>query len=113
MTRIASVVLLAATCAVGCGKHEPSGAANATSDTNASTAPGPMATPASPDQIAGASIEATLADLTRELHRTMIRRKLSGGFEEFVAVRNLTVPPPPTGKKYAISKQWRVILVDK
>jgi hypothetical protein len=43
----------------------------------------------------------------------MIGRKLSGSFEEFVAIRQLDVPPPPSGKKYAISKQWRVILVDK
>ena len=78
------------------------------------TAPGPMATPATPEAVAPAdTMEATLAQLTRELHRTMIGRRLSGSFEEFVQIRNLQVPPPPAGKKYAISKQWRVVLVDK
>jgi hypothetical protein len=78
--------------------------------------PQPLPTPTSPKTIAPPSsgnVDETLAQLTRELHRTMIGRKLSGSFEEFVAVRNLQVPPPPPGKKYAISKQWRVILVDQ
>ena len=73
-----------------------------------------MPTPETP-KVVGASqadIDALLAELTRELRRTMIGRKLSGSFEEFVAIRNLQVPPPPPGKKYAINKQWRVVLVD-
>ena len=57
--------------------------------------------------------DANLAQLTRELHRTMVRQKLSGSFEEFAAARSdLTIPPPP-GKKYAISKKWKVIEVDR
>jgi hypothetical protein len=104
----------------GCGKKQTPGAANPVLDTNVaaaspSTAPAPMQTPAVPQTLAvpdNANIDATLAELTRELHRTMIGRKLSGSFEEFVAIRNLKVPPPPPGKKYAISKQWRVVLVD-
>jgi len=78
--------------------------------------PQPSPRPTNPQTIAPPSsgnVDETLAQLTRELHRTMIGRKLSGSFEEFVAVRNLQVPPPPPGKKYAISKQWRVILVDQ
>ena len=78
--------------------------------------PQPLPTPAAPQTIAPPSsgnVDETLTQLTRELHRTMIGRRLSGTFEEFVAVRNLQVPPPPPGKKYAISKQWRVILVDQ
>ena len=78
--------------------------------------PQPLPTPSAPQVIAPPSsgnVDETLAQLTRELRRTMIGRKLSGSFEEFVAIRNLQVPPPPPGKKYAISKQWRVILVDQ
>ena len=72
-----------------------------------------MQTPATPEKIGNSTnMDATLAELTRELHRTMMGRKLSGSFEEFVKIRNLQVPPPPPGKKYAITKQWRVVLVD-
>ena len=55
----------------------------------------------------------TLSGLTRELHHTMVGRKLNRNFDEFVALRHLEVPPPPTGKKYAISENWKVILVDQ
>jgi len=55
----------------------------------------------------------TLTGLTRELHHTMVGRKLNRNFDEFVALRHLEVPPPPNGKKYAISENWKVILVDQ
>ena len=73
-----------------------------------------MPPPAAPQTIAdeGDDVPATLAKLTRLLHHAMVGRRLSGDFDEFVRVSNLTVPPPPPGKKYAISKQWKVILVD-
>ncbi len=105
--------------AAGCGKHEDTASVPVAPTTNqpaVGNPPGPLPTPATAQTIAPAEngdINATLAELTRELHRTMIGRKLSGSFEEFVAVRNLKVPPPPPGKKYAISKQWRVVLVDQ
>jgi len=124
VSRTLMVTALIAGLAFGCGKQSEtgSGAAPASPDQTTATAPqgggppGPAPTPAAPQVIPPApdgNIEATLAQLTRELHRTMIGRRLSGSFEEFVAVRNLQVPPPPAGKKYAISKQWRVVLVDK
>jgi len=121
MTRPLFLALLAAALAAGCDKKEPPPAANPNlvdQPSNApaqNVAPGPLPTPAKPEVIAAdtANTDATLAQLTRELRRTMIGRKLSGSFEEFVAIRNLQVPPPPPGKKYAISKQWRVVLVDK
>ena len=101
----------------GCNKKP---VATAAPDTNSAaamppnTAPGPAPTPAAVETIpASDNMADILAQLTRELHRTMIGRKLSGSFEEFVAIRQLSVPPPPAGKKYAISKQWRVVLVDK
>src|SRR5262245_2694396 len=76
-------------------------------------APAPSAPTPSQMAIDTSSIEATLADLTRELHKTMIGRRLSGSFEEFVAISKVNPPPPPAGKKYAISKQWKVILVNQ
>ena len=114
---LALAVSLAAT--TGCAKKKessptPTETTNAASDQPQAPVPGAMPTPETP-KVVGASqadIDALLAELTRELRRTMIGRKLSGSFEEFVAIRNLQVPPPPPGKKYAINKQWRVVLVD-
>jgi DNA-binding response OmpR family regulator len=69
-----------------------------------------------PDQSADVTPEEAevLAQLTGHLRRTMHRKQLSGSFEEFAEVRSdLTIPPPPAGKKYAISKSWKVVLVDQ
>jgi hypothetical protein len=56
-------------------------------------------------------VQATLTQLTHELRRTMVGNKLSGNFDEFVALRHLDVPAPPAGTKYAINDKWKVILV--
>jgi hypothetical protein len=99
----------------GCGKKDASADADSSPAAQQSTAPGPAPTPAVPTAIQPADngdINATLAQLTRELHRTMIGRRLNRNFDEFVALRNLQVPPPPQGKKYAISQQWKVVLVN-
>lgn len=101
--------------AAGCGKKDASGAGAASSAAQQSTAPGPEPTPAEPTAIQppdNGDINATLAQLTRELRRTMVGRRLNRNFDEFVALRNLQVPPPPAGKKYAISQQWKVVLVN-
>lgn len=55
----------------------------------------------------------TLAQLTRELHHTMMGRKLNRDFDEFVALSHVEVPPPPAGKKYAINEKWKVVLIDQ
>ncbi len=55
----------------------------------------------------------TLSRLTKDLHHTMVGRKLNRNFDEFVALSHVEVPPPPNGKKYAISENWKVILVDQ
>jgi hypothetical protein len=34
-------------------------------------------------------------------------------FQEFAATAGVTVPPPPSGKMYAISSSGHVILVDR
>jgi hypothetical protein len=122
MVKIAmrACVLAALAFAAGAGCKKSDSAAPATTavadNQPQSTAPGPAPTPATPVIVTPAedgNIQATLAQLTRELHRTMIGRRLSGNFEEFVAIRNLSVPPPPPGKKYIITKKWRVDLADK
>src|ERR1700677_1370851 len=59
-------------------------------------------------------VQSTLAELTHELRRTMMHERLSGSFDEFAAANpELQIPPSPEGKKYAISKQWKVVLVDQ
>ncbi|HEX3800401.1 MAG TPA: hypothetical protein VH413_17035 [Verrucomicrobiae bacterium] len=58
-------------------------------------------------------VNAHLAQLTHELRHAMVGQKLNRDFDEFAALRHLTVPPPPEGKKYAISEKWKVVLVDK
>jgi hypothetical protein len=90
-------------------------ATNQVAATPGGPAPGPPqpSAPTPDTTIDTSSIEATLADLTHQLHRTMIGRHLSGSFEEFVAISKVNPPPPPAGKKYAISKQWKVILVNQ
>ena len=75
---------------------------------------GSVNTTADPSGDVSSEEAATLGQLTRELHRTMVRHQLSGSFEEFAALRSdLTIPEPPAGKKYAISKKWKVVLVDR
>jgi hypothetical protein len=84
-----------------------------TADSSQPLPPEANAVPVTPQVISDdGDVQATLTRLTRELHRAMAGRRLSGSWDEFVAVRNLQVPPPPAGKRYAISKQWKVVLVD-
>jgi hypothetical protein len=98
----------------GC-KKEPAVSANAPAPQE-SAAPGPAPTPTEPIIVQPAdngNIDATLAELTHELHKAMVGRRLKRDFDEFVAIRNVKVPPPPPGKKYAIDSHWKVILVNK
>lgn len=125
MVMLVVVVVLAA----GCSKHEaatqssasPSPdqpAPSASVSTTQGTPPvAPVTAPAAPTVVAvpgGGDMNATVAQLTRELHRFIARNHSApSGFEDFVAAAHLQVPPPPPGKKYAISSQWKVVLVDR
>jgi hypothetical protein len=59
-------------------------------------------------------VQKNLAILTSEVHRGLSssQAKLTGDFDQFVAVSGVQVPPPPAGEKYAINSKWKVILVD-
>jgi hypothetical protein len=57
-------------------------------------------------------VAANLADLSHQLRRALPHYRLTGSFDEFATTAHITVPPPPAGQKYAINKQWKVILVD-
>jgi hypothetical protein len=55
-----------------------------------------------------------LDQMTRDLKRWIVSTKQRPGtFEEYVAKTKITVPPAPAGKKFVISKQMRVTLVDR
>jgi hypothetical protein len=59
-------------------------------------------------------VQSNLDTLTGEVHRALVtpQYRLTGGFDQFVAATGVDVPPPPAGEKYALNKEWQVILVD-
>ena len=55
-----------------------------------------------------------LAEINRELKRWMVaNQKVPSSFEDFVAKSKVTIPPAPVGKKYVLSKEMRVMLMDR
>jgi hypothetical protein len=90
-------------CVIGCGKP------------TTAPAPGPgLATQADSAAAASTYADARLAELTRELRRWIVRTKeRPSSFEDFVAKAGIKPPAPPAGKKYALSKEMRVMLVDR
>jgi hypothetical protein len=56
-------------------------------------------------------VATNLENLTGLLRHSMHQHHMTGKFDDFVAATQVEVPPPPTGEKYAISKTWKVILV--
>ena len=93
--RVVLAALLAVALAGGCHKNGGRGGA-----------PDEGIAPADPQ------VAENLANLTRSLRQAMRGQKLSPNFEEFAAASHLDVPAPPPGEKYAISKKWKVILVE-
>lgn len=74
----------------------------------------PTAASAAP---ANATAQAAGPDL-RELDRGLIRwivsnRRRPSNFEEFAATANITIPPPPSGKKYIFDQTMHIQLVDR
>jgi hypothetical protein len=52
--------------------------------------------------------------MTRELRRWIVRhQKKPASYEEFAASANLEAPAPPPGKKYALSRDMKVVLVKR
>ena len=59
------------------------------------------------------SLDATLAQLTQELRKYVIRtRSVPRDFEDFLTKSRVQAPPAPAGKKYAIKDQ-AVVLVKR
>ena len=86
----------------GCGKKAES-----------TPASGGMVTQGATSEAASTYADANLAELTRELRRWIVAtKKRPTSFEDFATSAKITVPPPPAGKKYSISKEMRVELVN-
>ncbi len=89
--------------AAGCGQK---------SETTTAT-PG-LATQGSSLEAATTYADADLAELTRQLRRWIVQTKQRpASFEDFVAKAKITVPAAPAGKKFALSQEMRIVLVDK
>ena len=63
---------------------------------------------------AAGSAQPNLAALDHSLLQWIFQNKRTPtNFEDFAATAGVTIPPPPPGEKYAITKNMRVELVDK
>jgi hypothetical protein len=59
----------------------------------------------------GASSDAVLQQMNRELMRWIVaHRRAPKSFEEFVSSAQLTVPPPPAGKRYVLGRDMKIVL---
>ena len=75
--------------------------------------PEPLPTPTEPVVMEKPdNMDAVLNQLTHELRRGMISHHYTGTFDDFVKATNVKPPPPPAGKKYAISRSWKIVLID-
>jgi len=122
-----ALVLGAAICAAGCGKGKSTGPTTGPtsslqttqnlsqptapgSDVNAQPAPVALAT----NVAAAPNAAPDLTALNQALRGWLMRnRRVPANFEEFAATAGVTIPPPPAGKKYAITKRMEVVLVDR
>lgn len=129
MKNCVCMALLMMVLATGCGKNGDAAKASAsplpdqpTASATPSTTPGPplaapVAVPANPAVVVvpeGGGMNATAGQLTRQLRRYISRNHSTpSSFEDFVASAHLQVPPPPPGKKFAISSNLKVVLVNR
>ena len=61
-----------------------------------------------------ADLDAVLTQLTREVRKWIVRhQRPPQNFEEFAASASVQIPPAPAGKKFALSKQMRVVVVNR
>ena len=108
--------------AAGCGKksEKPSSSATpplqTTQDTSQPTAPSSdvnsQPVPAAPATNVAAAPD--LGELNRDLRRWLVRNhRVPASFEDFSATAGVAIPPPPAGKKYVITKNMQILLVDR
>ena len=112
------MVLAAATLFVGCGKKaEQPAAVSQPTNASADAQPAPATpAPAAPQQAATpspAAAEPDLAALNRAIRRWLVaNRRVPKNFDEFAATAGVSIPPPPSGKKYILTKDMHIQLAD-
>lgn len=75
---------------------------------------GTMVTQGTSPEATSTYADANLAELTREVRRWIVAtRQRPANFEDFASKAKINVPPAPAGKKYALSSEMRVILVNR
>jgi hypothetical protein len=124
MVPIGIALLLASTLFVsGCSrKSGEMGNSQANAQTNqvVETAP-PVGAPVPPAQsapettsIVQADGQANMAELDRVARTWMLRNhRRPTSWEDFAANAGVQIPPPPPGKKYVVSRDMRVTLMDR
>lgn len=118
---VTCVMLGVAVLAVGCGRETSeadSSASGSVSDPSQNVSRGAPVAPAEVQpqtlEVAeDAAPDAVLDELNRELRKWVARnRRKPANFEEFVGSAQMQVPPPPAGKKYTLTSNMRIELVD-
>jgi hypothetical protein len=115
-----AVLVVVTLLAAGCRKAKPPAVQAADEQNTNPAAPAQVPVsqqPAPASPVAVAAQPAAGPDL-RELDRGLIRwivsnRRRPGNFEEFAATANITIPPPPAGKKYVFDHTMHIQLVDR
>jgi hypothetical protein len=106
----------------GCGRKKSLAAAKSSDATQAPSStqpatgapgPGPQAL-RQPETIAQPDGQTDLHALNRCLVRWLIANKRRPkDFADFAATAGVTIPPPPSGKKYAIGSNMHIVLVNE
>jgi len=118
---VAALTVAMAVIVTGCSKKTPVAQAPPPTDTSQAQAdtpanPAPPAAPAlSPDQppLVKDNGQPDLAALNRTLiHWVVANRRPPASFSDFAATAGVTIPPPPAGKKYIITKKMHIELAN-
>ena len=122
-----ALVLGVALFATGCGKSKapatpvpqppaPSAQQADTNQVSVNTPATPPEIPAPPNVTTNAAANAApdMGQLQRALGMWLVRnRRVPANFEEFAATAGITIPPPPPGKKFIITKRMQIMIVDR
>jgi len=118
---VVALIVAVAVLITGCSKKAPVAQAPPPADTQQAQAdapadPAPQAAPAlSPDQppLVRDNGQPDFGALNHVLlHWVASHRRLPANFNDFAATAGVTIPPPPPGKKYIITKKMHIELAN-